>query len=1675
MTRYPRLSKRPAAPLVAPIIVIALLGFSLQVGEAQPNRSSELGYPFVRNFTPSEFKGMEATWATIRDKHGIVYVGNQVGVLEFNGVDWKTIPTTNKTFVRSFAYDDSTDRIWVGSTGDFGYLDDPQKNKGRRVYISLLEKVAEGGDRDFTDIWRTIQTSDGVYFLAHSRLFRYKNDKITVWRPPGKARFLFANYINRHLYVSDTTGELLRLNENDQLEAPPGFRRLDDSRRLIPLDYGDGKILIADRGPDNKQFHSPLRLYNSVAERMEPFPNGVDKLLIDHKITNAEQLKDDDGFAIGTTGAGLIILGRDGHLIKRIGQRTGLDDTIYGIYPDDDGIGLWINNSKGLSWVDLRPSVSYFGEEAHLEGTKLSMVRHLGELYVGTTTGLYKLVTKSEGPEFETVGMSNKSANSQVSALLSTRIEGKDRLLVGSSSGFFEVVRDYINVQKDARPFNVTCMAVSKRDPNRIFVGLEDGLASVRWNGVRWEDEGNFNQVKEGNRVQQIVVQADDRIWLATEASGVLRVDARKMGPDGTPDRNAPVLPFSQKGLGGLKMFELGGKLLFASNNLADLFRLDELTGKFNLLDKGDPLTSATADSGLRGFGFQEDQGGNIWSYRGDKLFFLRKSDGSYTPEEKSLPHAADFGSLSVVLPEKDGVVWFGSLKKLIRYDSAHVTPAPSGFEPVLRRVSAMNDGKETYDLYGGADRVLAPRESPYNGIRFELAIPFLPDGSPASNKYKTKLEAETFLARLSRESEREYTDLTRNAREFTDLVPGRYVFHVKAENGKELEPAFTFTIPTPRRYSWWALAAYVMLFALALWAAARAQRSWERARARIKTEALEAEVRERTIEISRQAETVASLSEVGRQITASLELDTVLDRVYQYVDKIVDASLFGVGMFLPAEHRLEYRLAIKNGKRTDHYYRDTQDQNQFAVWCLKKRQPIVMNDVENEYTLYLEKMEEGRVMLERDARPVPPSSVIYLPLTTQDRVLGVMTIQSVRKNAYTEYQVNLLKSLASYTSIAIDNATAYQRLNEREQEIQQQAAELATINEVGKATASKLEVKSLIELVGEKVREVFKAQIAYVALHDRTEGTMNFPYGYGREFPPVPVSRSNMPSRILLGRKPLLINKGSPGEYQMAMDDGVTSELGVPISAGGEIVGVIGVQNTDEYRRFTESDLRLLVTIAANVGVALHNARLFEETAEARKKAEEADRTKSDFLSTVSHELRTPLTSVLGFAKIIKRRLSEKLFPLIPTNDSKIVLAMQQVTENLDVVVSEGQRLTTLINDLLDSATPKNQWRMEPLAASEIVERAMAATSSLVEDKPVALKSDIAPDLPRFEGDKNRMIQVVINLISNAAKFTKEGSITCRARQQGNDVVISVADTGLGIKKEDQGEIFKKFIQVGDTLTDKPKGTGLGLSICKDFVEHLGGKIWVESELGQGSTFSLSIPKIDNNTPSKPLSLETLVRRLRESVEGNGPGTGRQSILVVDDDPHIQDLLRQELQDAGHVVRLASDGREALSCVREQKPGLVVLDVMMPEMNGFDVAAVLRNDPATMDIPIIMLSIVEDKERGYRLGIDRYLTKPVNTELLLREIGTLMEQGKSKKRVMIVDEDASTVRTLTEVLEVRGYHVVETNGNDLVQQAVTLKPDVIILNSVLSAKGEIMQSLRFENGLENVLFLIYQ
>ncbi|MCM5570423.1 ATP-binding protein [Burkholderiaceae bacterium FT117] len=252
----------------------------------------------------------------------------------------------------------------------------------------------------------------------------------------------------------------------------------------------------------------------------------------------------------------------------------------------------------------------------------------------------------------------------------------------------------------------------------------------------------------------------------------------------------------------------------------------------------------------------------------------------------------------------------------------------------------------------------------------------------------------------------------------------------------------------------------------------------------------------------------------------------------------------------------------------------------------------------------------------------------------------------------------------------------------------------------------------------------------------------------------------------------------------------------------------------------------------------------------EARRAAEAANLAKSAFLTNVSHELRTPLTSILGFTRLIQRRLERTIRPASQSGPASLGPAVEEVSEHIGIILAEGERLTSLINNLLDLEkieAGEMRWEIGPVDASEVLSQAVAATSSLLAAKGLSCRVDADGDVGAVRADRDGLIQVLVNLISNAVKFTSQGGIRCAVRRRHDGFVeFSVADTGRGIAPEDQEAIFEKFRQVGDTLTDKPTGTGLGLPICREIVKDFGGEIWVESEAGKGSTFRFVLPGFD-------------------------------------------------------------------------------------------------------------------------------------------------------------------------------------------------------------------------------------
>jgi signal transduction histidine kinase/HAMP domain-containing protein len=339
------------------------------------------------------------------------------------------------------------------------------------------------------------------------------------------------------------------------------------------------------------------------------------------------------------------------------------------------------------------------------------------------------------------------------------------------------------------------------------------------------------------------------------------------------------------------------------------------------------------------------------------------------------------------------------------------------------------------------------------------------------------------------------------------------------------------------------------------------------------------------------------------------------------------------------------------------------------------------------------------------------------------------------------------------------------------------------------------------------------------------------------------------MSGRVWKTGRPLAIDDYDAWTGRLSrLDEGLFRAVaGVPLMSNGQVVGVLGLAyQLNSERTFGDAELELLNRFAALASLAIDNARLYTDSQQARAAAEAANASKSEFLANISHELRTPLTSIMGFARLAKKRVGERVRPLLPDGDGTAGRALDKLDENLDIILVESRRLTTLINDLLDLEkieAGKMEWHMEPVPVGAIVDQAVAATEALFEEKGLQLVTDVQPGLPQVIGDRDKLVQVVINLLSNAVKFTPAGTIVAGACQDPGEIVVRVADPGVGIPAKDRELVFDKFTQAGNMLTDKPKGTGLGLAICREIVARHGGRIWVESETGKGSTFSFTLP----------------------------------------------------------------------------------------------------------------------------------------------------------------------------------------------------------------------------------------
>jgi signal transduction histidine kinase/DNA-binding response OmpR family regulator len=479
--------------------------------------------------------------------------------------------------------------------------------------------------------------------------------------------------------------------------------------------------------------------------------------------------------------------------------------------------------------------------------------------------------------------------------------------------------------------------------------------------------------------------------------------------------------------------------------------------------------------------------------------------------------------------------------------------------------------------------------------------------------------------------------------------------------------------------------------------------------------------------------------------------------------------------------------------------------------------------------------------------------------------------------------------------------------------------------------------------------------------------------------------------------------------------------------------VGITNALNADATRKLS-------------LELASRNEELMSKTAELEK----AYRVKSEFLSSMSHELRTPLNSIIGFSSVL----------LGPTGDP--LTADQRMA--LEKVLKNGKHLLQLINDILDISkleSGRMTVSIESDSVESIISNCVLIVEPLIMQKRLTLKQEIEPHLPTMTTDIVKVRQILVNLLSNAAKFTEKGDITIRAWKNGDMVSISVKDSGIGIENKNFDVVFEEFRQVDSSNTRKYKGTGLGLPIARKLARLLGGDLTLESEYGKGSTFTLSIPPIfpqqtqEAATPKmidvkKATAASTQIAIPLEEVKKAPTATKRGvEVLCIDDDPDVIEILRKYLVPEGYSVTGALSGEEGIELARKIKPALITLDIMMPKKDGWQVLRELKQRSDTRDIPVIIHSIVENRPLAMSLGAVDVITKPTDPKRLLSLVKQYYEA--SGQFILVVDDHEDFALAFKDLLKRDGFNVkIATGGKEALEILNESEPAMILLDLVM-------------------------
>jgi signal transduction histidine kinase/DNA-binding response OmpR family regulator len=689
--------------------------------------------------------------------------------------------------------------------------------------------------------------------------------------------------------------------------------------------------------------------------------------------------------------------------------------------------------------------------------------------------------------------------------------------------------------------------------------------------------------------------------------------------------------------------------------------------------------------------------------------------------------------------------------------------------------------------------------------------------------------------------------------------------------------------------------------------------------------------------------------------------------------------------------------------------------------------------------------------------------SAMGLPLRIGERVVGAMTILHPDPYGFPTSKENILRVLSEQAAVAIETARLYQAAQARAQEAE-------TLRQAGAVIASTLDQDQAIDLIFEQLARVVPYESASVQL--LREGYLELVAGRGwNERENIiglrfAVPGDNPNTLVVRQRQPMIINDVPNCPYEGIRQYAharFQSWLGVPLIVQDQIIGMISLDSA-ELNYFTPEHARLASAFAMQVALAIHNAGLYqrsqqyaEEMVQARVAAESASRSKSTFLANMSHELRTPLNAIIGYTDLLLSGLYGEISP--------------QQQDRLKRVIDNGKHLLGLINDVLDLSkieAGKMELYLEPFDLNEVLEGVITAVKPLAAKNGNHLNVEVPANLGQATADLTKFRQVMLNLLSNAMKFTKNGQIWFRVLEEEGRLYFSVQDTGIGIRPDQIPMLFQEFTQADPSTTREYGGTGLGLAISQRFCRMMGGDILVESVEGVGSTFTVDLPRIVV-PPSQKMPEPTTFRQ----TSPLSPLSTQEinTVLVIDDDPTTADLMEQYLMADGYRVVKAGGGLEGVKLAKHYQPAVITLDIVMPDVDGWTVLGLLKADPDTANIPIIIVTIVDEKKTGYALGASDYLTKPIQREKM---VGLLRKYSCPTPPcpVLLVEDDDEIRQLMRDTLQSEGWIILEAaNGRIALEQVAQTRPAVILLDLMMPEMDgfEFLHELRAQREWRNI------